>query len=215
ANTANAKPPSAGRIGKHQLGFYAQDSWKVTRKLSLDIGLRYDYSTYLREQYGRTPNLDPTAPNPSAGGIPGAVQYEATCKCNFAKNYPWAFGPRVGVAYRFIEKTVLRAGFGIVYTGTPQYNLTGGAAAASNPIGPNSDAGREIMTLASGVPLTPAQIAWPNFSPGYYPVNSAVNPIAGGPPYVVDQNAGRPGRPYPLSGGVQRDSRPNLLGEAP
>jgi outer membrane receptor protein involved in Fe transport len=33
------------------VGFYAQDSWKVTRKLTLDLGLRYDYSTYYTEQY--------------------------------------------------------------------------------------------------------------------------------------------------------------------
>src|SRR5262249_11944145 len=119
-DTANAKPPSEGRVGKHQLGFYAQDTWKVTRKLTLDIGLRYDYSTYLKEQYGRTPTLDPNAPNPSAGGHPGAVAYEAVCNCNFAHNYPFAFGPRFGVAYQMAPKTVLRAGFGIVYTGTPQ-----------------------------------------------------------------------------------------------
>jgi hypothetical protein len=213
-NTANVKPPSRGRVGKHQLGFYIQDSWKVTHKLTLDLGLRYDYSTALREQYGRTPNLDATAPNPSAGGIPGAVKYEATCKCTFAKNYPWAFGPRVGLAYRFADKTVLRTGFGIVYTGTPQYNLGGGAASASNPIGPNSDSGREIMTLASGVPLTQAQIAWPNFSPGYYPINSAANSIGGGPPNVVDPNAGRPSRQYQWSFGLQREIIPNLLVEA-
>jgi hypothetical protein len=213
-NNANAKPPSAGRVGKHQLGFYVQDSWKVTRKLTLDIGLRYDYSTYLKEQYGRTPNLAPDVPNPSAGGLPGAVQYEATCKCRFARNYPWGFGPRFGLAYRFIEKTVLRLGFGIVYTGTPQYNLSGGAAAASNPIGPDPDPGREIMTLSGGVPLTRAQIAWPNFNPGYYPINAAVNPVGAGPPYVVDKNAGRPGRQYQWSVGLQREVVPNLLVEA-
>jgi hypothetical protein len=213
-NNANVKPPSRGRVGKHQLGFYVQDSWKVTHQLTLDLGLRYDYSTYLREQYGRTPNLDPTAPNPSAGGIPGAVEYEATCKCKFAKNYPWAFGPRLGLAYKFADKTVLRTGFGIVYTGTPQYNLGGGAASASNPIGPNSDAGREIMTLAGGIPLTQAQIAWPNFSPGFYPINSAANPIGAGPTNVVDPNAGRPSRQYQWSFGLQREVIPNLLVEA-
>ena len=32
---------------------FVQDSWKVTRKLTLDYGLRWDYQTYLKEQYGR------------------------------------------------------------------------------------------------------------------------------------------------------------------
>ncbi len=209
-DTANAKPPSEGRVGKHQLGFYAQDSWKVTRKLTLDIGLRYDYSTYLKEQYGRTPNFDPTAPNPSAGGHLGAVQYEATCHCSFAHNYPFGFGPRLGVAYQLAPKTVLRAGFGVVYTGTPQYNLSGGAASASNPIGPNATPGLPIMNLAGGVPLTLSQIAWPNFNPGYYPINVAVG---GGPPYVIDQNAGRPGRMFQWSIGLQREIFQNLVVE--
>ena len=210
-DTANAKPPSEGRVGKHQLGFYAQDTWKVTRKLTLDIGLRYDYSTYLKEQYGRTPNLDPLALNPSAGGHPGAVTYEATCHCSFAHNYPFAFGPRFGLAFQMAPKTVLRAGFGIVYTGTPQYNLSGGAASASNPIGPNATAGLPIMNLATGVPLTISQIGWPNFNAGYYPINVAVG---GGPPYVIDQNSGRPGRQFQWSIGVQREIFSNLVVEA-
>jgi Carboxypeptidase regulatory-like domain/TonB dependent receptor len=211
---ANAKPPSKGRIGKSQWGFYVQDNWKVTRKLTLDIGLRYDYSTYLKEQYGRTPTLAPNLANPSAGGHPGAVQYEATCNCNFANNYKFGFGPRFGLAYQISSKTVLRAGFGIVYTGTPQYNLSGAVAAASNPVGPNPDLGSAIMRLSTGVPLTPAQIVWPNFNPGYYPINSAATPVGGGPPNVVDQNAGRPGRQYQWSIGLQHEVVRNLLVEA-
>ncbi len=210
-NTANAKPASAGRVGKTQWGFYAQDTWKVTRKLTLDVGVRYDLSTYLQEQYGRTPTLAPNLANPSAGGHPGAVQYEATCGCNFANNYKLAFGPRLGLAYQIDSKTVFRAGFGIVYTGTPQYNLSGGAAGASNPIGPNPDQGREIMTLRTGNPLTQAQIAWPNFSPGYYPVNAI---IGAGPAQVVDQNAGRPGRSYQFSAGFQREILRDMVVEA-
>lgn len=213
-DVANAKPPSKGRIGKTQWGFYAQDNWKVTHKLTLDLGIRYDYSTYLKEEYGRTPTLAPNLANPSAGGHPGAVQYEATCKCNFANNYKFAFGPRLGLAYQITPKTVLRAGFGIVYTGTPQYNLSGAVAAASNPIGPNPDYGAAIMKLSTGVPLTPSQIVWPNFDPGYYPINSAATPVGGGPPNVVDQNAGRPGRQYQWSIGLQREVVRNLLVEA-
>lgn len=210
-NNSNVKPGSRARIGKKQLGFYAQDTWKITRKLTLDYGLRYDYSTYLKEQYGRMASLDPNLPNPTAGGHPGATQYEATCSCNFANNYKFAFGPRLGLAYQINAKTVLRAGFGIAYTGTPQYNLAGGVVSATNPIGPNSDPGRESMTLAGGMPLTNEQIAWPNFSPGYFPVNALVGT---GPPSVVDQNGGRPGRSYQWSLGVQREITRDLVVEA-
>jgi hypothetical protein len=210
-NSGNVKPGSRGRIGKKQLGFYAQDTWKITRKLTLDYGLRYDYSTYLKEQYGRMANLAPNVANPAAGGHPGAVQYEATCNCNFANNYKFAFGPRLGLAYQINDKTVLRAGFGIAYTGTPQYNLAGGVVSATNPFGPNSDPGRETMTLQGGLPLTREQIRWPNFTPGYYPVNAFVG---AGPASVVDQNGGRPGRSYQWSIGLQREINRNLVVEA-
>jgi hypothetical protein len=211
-NNGNVKPGSRGRIGKKQLGFYAQDTWKITRKLTLDYGLRYDYSTYFQEQYGRMANLAPNLANPTAGGHPGAVQYEATCNCHFANNYPWAFGPRLGLAYQITPKTVLRAGFGVAYSGTPQYNLAGGVVSATNPFGPNPDSGREVMTLAGGLPLTPQQIVWPNFTPGYYPVGGAL--VGAGPGSVVDQNAGRPGRQYQWSIGLQREVTRDLVVEA-
>src|SRR5262245_45375706 len=122
-------PPASLRTGKHFISFFAQDSWKVTRKLTLDYGLRYDYFTYPREQYGRQPSVSPSVANPTAGGIPGGIIYEATCKCSFAKNYPYAFGPRIGLAYQFLPKTVLRMGIGIAYDGTAT-GSTGTAAAA-------------------------------------------------------------------------------------
>ena len=61
-------------MGSHALSGFAQDSWKVTRKFTLDYGLRYDYSTYLKEQYGRAPFFSPTTPNPATGNIPGVLQ---------------------------------------------------------------------------------------------------------------------------------------------
>ena len=108
-DNGNVKVPAVARMGKSHLGLYAQDTWKVTRKLTLDYGLRYDYSTYPKEQYGRIPTFSPTTPDPSAGNRPGAAIYESNCNCSFAKNYPWAFGPRLGVAYQISSKWVLRA----------------------------------------------------------------------------------------------------------
>jgi hypothetical protein len=69
------------------------------------------------------------------------------------------------------------------------------------------------MTLAGGVPLNRAQIAWPNFNPGYYPINSSVNP------WAADRHTSsirtRDGRrQYQWSFGLQREIVPNLLVEA-
>ena len=215
-DTAEVDPPSRVRFGKQQWGFYAQDSWKVTRKLTLDIGLRYDYSTWYKEQYGRSPDLSPTLANPTAGGHPGAVIYPSTCSCDYAHNYPWAFGPRFGFAYQVLPKTVLRGGFGIAYTGTGVAQVFGAAsgnAAAANRFPPSSVPGNPLMTLGQGVtingqPLTAAQIAWPNFNPGFYPIGGV---IPGAGPQYYDQNAGRPARQYQWSFSVQREIFRNLV----
>jgi hypothetical protein len=218
-DTAQVDPTSRVRFGKQQWGFYAQDSWKVTHKLTLDLGLRYDYSTYYTEQYGRSPNFAPNLANPTAGGHPGAVIYQATCKCGFAKNYPYGLGPRFGFAYQIAQKTVFRGGFGVEYTPTGVAQVFGAAsgnAVADNQFGPVSTLGGSLMTLGQGVtiggsPLTPAQIAWPNFSPGFYPI-AGVIPTAG--PQYYDQNAGRPARQYQYSFSVQQQISGNLVVQA-
>ncbi len=181
-NTATIDPTSDSRFGKHSLAGYAQDSWKVTRKFTLDLGLRYDFSTYYQEQYGRSPNFDATLPNAVAGGHPGATEYQATCHCQLAKNYPLGFGPRLGFAYQFLPKTVLRGGFGIVYAGTGQGGTFGGGiygtASANNPFGPSGVPGAPIMTLdniaVNGAPITQGTIAWPNLSSSYYPIGGVL-----------------------------------------
>ena len=150
-NTGTVNPAANARTGKHFISFFAQDSWKVTRKLTLDYGLRYDYFTYPREQYGRLPSVSASVTNPTVGGIPGGVVYESTCHCSFAKNYPYAFGPRLSLAYQFLPKTVLRMGFAIAYDGVAT------AATGATNSGPNNafqapGFGAESMTLSGGVP---------------------------------------------------------------
>ncbi len=213
--SGNIHDPSDTRLGKSEWAGYIQDSWKVTRKFTLDYGLRYDYSTYFKEQYGRASDFSPTLANPTVGGHPGAAIFQATCGCAFANNYPWAFGPRLGAAYQITSKTVARAGFAVAYAGSPEYGNGGGAGAASNPFGPNANAFQPAMVLSQGSPLTAAQIAWPNLSPGYYPLVGAGSALVGaGPPVVVDQNAGRPARNYQWSVGLQRQITTNLMVEA-
>ena len=212
-DSGNVSVPTDTRLGKSQWGFYGQDSWKVSRKLTLDYGLRYDYSQAEREQFGRLPDFSATTPNPSAGGQLGAIIYEGAgpghCNCIYTKNYPWAFGPRLGGAYQITPKTVLRAGFGIMYDGTDNNNRTTSSVGSSNPF--SSPAfGQPAMTLSQGIPLTSQQIAWPNFSSGYYPLPGTLTP----PPFVIDPNGGRPARQYMWSVGLQREIARNLVVEA-
>jgi hypothetical protein len=201
------------RGGKSSFGSFIQDTWKVTRKFTLDYGLRWDYSTYSREQYGRAPNFSATTPNPTAGGRLGAPIFEGygpgRCNCDFAHNYPYAIGPRIGAAYQITPKTVLRAGWGLVYTSTPNANLANTAVSSTPFTAPSPYA--YAMLLRDGIPLTPDQYAWPNFSPGLYP--SSPSAIGVSPMPLIDPNAGRPARQNQWSVGLQREIFRNLVVE--
>jgi hypothetical protein len=208
ANVENIK------LGKHQLGLFVQDTWKITRKLTLDYGIRWDYSTYLKEHNGELAQFSPVTPNPSAGGLPGAVIFEGDgpgrCNCTFAKNYPYAIGPRLGVAYQIMDKTVLRAGWGVVYSGTGDSNggTQGGLTA---PAAVKSPAfGTPTMVLQQGIPFAAAP--FPNFDPGQYPQAGYATQQA--PLVWYDQNAGRPARQVQWSVGIQRELAKNLAIEA-
>jgi outer membrane receptor protein involved in Fe transport len=56
--------------------FYALDTWKLTRKLTVNYGLRWDLEQMQREQYLRETQFSPTVVNPSAGGLLGGTEYE-------------------------------------------------------------------------------------------------------------------------------------------
>jgi hypothetical protein len=210
-NNGTVNPPVDLKTGKQFWGFYAQDTWKLTRRLTLDYGLRYDYDTYPREQYGRMPSVSLSVPNPTVGGRPGGVIYEATCNCKFAKNYPFAFGPRVGIAFQITPKTVLRGGIAVAYDGTATGNTGTGSAGASNSF-TAPGFGDAAMKLDVGVPAG-IVLPWPNFSAGSYP-NPNFPANQNGPTSIVDQNAGRPARQIQWSIGLQRELARNTVVEA-
>ncbi len=54
-------------------------------------------------------NANFVGPNSIIGGRLGSVEYQATCGCSYQKNYPFALGPHLGVAYQITSKTVFRA----------------------------------------------------------------------------------------------------------
>jgi hypothetical protein len=196
ASSITQTAPTGTRMGKSQWAFYWQDSWKASRKLTLDYGLRWDYASVPRERYGRSANLGLTTPNPAIGGFPGAPIFQATCNCDFADAYPWAFGPRLGVAYQLTPKTVLRGGWGFAYGFAPDINVTTGASLPNTPSGINS-------FVSVSAPGAVPQPVWPNFDPGQTPLPGQITGFTGFS--LIDRNAARPPRQNQYSFGIQRE----------
>jgi hypothetical protein len=110
--------PSALR--SKYFGAYVQDDWKVTERLTLNYGLRWEFQVPWFEGAGRASMMDPNLPNTAAGNQPGALEFAGDGPGRiggrgFLTTYFGNIGPRVGLAYRLTPKTVLRAGFGRLF----------------------------------------------------------------------------------------------------
>ena len=112
-------PPPSIRVQDPQLrrqawGLYIQDTWKITHKLTLDYGLRWDLQSWGHEIHYRWAEFGPNIPNPTVNNIPGALVYKGygagRCNCSFTKTYPYAIAPRLALLTRSNRKTVLRVG---------------------------------------------------------------------------------------------------------
>jgi len=219
ASTVATAAQASLRLGTHSYGIYIQDSWKVTRKLTFDYGLRWDYAILWKEEHGRMQSADFNLPNPIIGGRLGYVDYEATCHCTFSNAYPFAIGPHLGAAYQITPKTVFRAGGAISYAATsdqaqlntsasdffsitaPAYGASAGYLKDGDPYGPGNRFGNPV-------------VYWPNLTPPF------PTPIAAGivPPITqfisIAKNAGRLPRTFQWSIGFQREISNNLVVEA-
>jgi hypothetical protein len=121
ANVTNQTVYSTYNFDKY-LSFHAGDTWKVTHKLTIDMGLRWDRSTPTVEKYNHLSFLDPTGVNSSAGGRLGTLAFAGNQwgSASFGARHPetiWnrGFGPRFGMAYGLTPKTVVRTGYGIFF----------------------------------------------------------------------------------------------------
>jgi Carboxypeptidase regulatory-like domain len=178
-------------ISNYIAGFF-QDTYKVTKTLTLNLGLRWDVDVPRREKYGNTSNISLTTPNPGANGHLGALVFAGTGAGRngntgetWAKTYWKDWGPRFGFAWapeRLGGKTVVRGGFSIYY-GALQYADFGGFGRQgfqANPSFTSPDGFSPAFNLSSGFPgYTPP----PNLDPNQY--NNA------GPQYL-DPSYGRP-----------------------
>jgi hypothetical protein len=99
-------------------GGYVQDDWRVTPKLTLNLGLRYDVDTPRWEINNRQNSFNASAINP-VSGTPGVITFAGIDgQSKYAHNWDLNnFGPRVGFAWKPLDKWVLRGGGAILYTG--------------------------------------------------------------------------------------------------
>ena len=104
-----------------RLGLLRQDDWKVSPKLTLNLGLRYEIPQPVFEEKCRTSQVNPTLANPGADGLPGAYEFQGTGtgrdgRCSPMNQYWGSWGPRVGLAYQLDPRTVVRAAYGLYQT---------------------------------------------------------------------------------------------------
>jgi hypothetical protein len=113
---------------------YVQDDWKATQKLTLNLGLRWEYEGPIKERRNIYPNFSPNVASAlavSGLSLKGGYTFPGTSDIPngvTAANYK-NFAPRVGFAYQLSGKSVLRGGYGISYV--PSFGLGSSAAGAS------------------------------------------------------------------------------------
>jgi hypothetical protein len=218
ANNATVNAPQDPQWRNSRWGLFIQDTWKISRKLTLDYGLRWDLLDQGHEIWNRNSMFGPAVPNPSAGGLPGAVIYEGygngRCNCKFIPRYPYALGPRLGFAYQLDPKTVIRGGWGVVYANLATYSYFTNSAILGVGIEQLSFTapafGDPGVVLRNGLIYNNADLYKVTLDPGVRPTPGSVN----SPNYYLDPNAGRPGRIHQWNINVQREIARNLVVEA-
>ena len=100
--------------------WYAQDDVKLTSKLTMNVGLRYDLPFTRYEPDHQNSNFNPTIPNPGAGGLLGAMEFAGSGTGRSGRDILQytrhnGFGPRLGFAYQLTPTTVVRAGGSVVF----------------------------------------------------------------------------------------------------
>ena len=147
----------------YELGFYFADDWRVNSKLTINLGLRWDYFSPFSEVANRWANFNLTTAKIDIAGQNGVDKYAGVLP--YRKN----FGPRFGFAYQINPHTVVRGGFGFFY----------------NPTGSEGGSLRLFRQLPFGstVTVAPGDInVGPKVSDGFAPLvpvdyNLAKNPF--------------------------------------
>jgi hypothetical protein len=145
-----AQPPTGRR--NYNFGVFFQDDWKVTPKLTLNLGVRYEYESPMTIATNIYSRIDPATGTLLAAGLNGVSR---SLNINTPKGN---VSPRFGLAYSIDDKTVVRAAFGTFY-GTIFQNLGGQLAypGFDNTITTNNlgTGVAQPFSLSQGLPLAP------------------------------------------------------------
>jgi Carboxypeptidase regulatory-like domain/TonB dependent receptor len=157
---------------KHLLGWYIQDSWRTTNKLTLNLGLRYEIQTAPTERHNAQQYFNFTATNPisSAVGfnVPGELVFNSSDNRGVYHTSHTNFAPRIGAAYQLRDKLVLRGGYGIFFVpsyygqgpnigysqGTPWVTTLNGGLSPSSTLSGNAALGLPSAFPNGQVPST-------------------------------------------------------------
>jgi hypothetical protein len=148
---------------------WVQDNIKLSRRLSLNLGLRHDIWTPYREVLNRESFLNPALPNPAAGNVPGALEFYGSgpdsCHCSSTIETDYhVLGPRAGLAFSVTSNTVIRAGYSIMYSRRGAVGGRAGARTGTDILG--FSASPTLVSPDQGI--SPA-FNWNNGVPGFQP----------------------------------------------
>ena len=206
--TSSALPIFQANIRYAYTAGYFMDTWKIKPNLTFDLGVRYEVPINWHYVNGTYSSFSPTAINPAAGNLPGAMIFMGTGPGHIGslRPYPTDFtdiGPRLGFAWQATHDTVIRGAFGLIYEGE-----------GNGDCGCTDGYGGGKFTEVSPDSLAPA-FQWdvnPNGTPGNYApagfagasqVPGVDNFGAGGPVYMGPKWGYAP-RIYDMNFTVQR-----------
>ncbi len=135
---------------------FVQDDWRVTPKLTLNLGVRWDYESPFTERYNKqVSNFCTTCPNPLQPSVPSLTLNGGLQFVTPSNRYPYPqdwnnFQPRIGGAYQYTPTTVVRAGFGIIYYNTLE-----------TPIGTGFSQTTSYNNYVTSAPVNPISAPFP------------------------------------------------------
>jgi hypothetical protein len=178
-------------LRQHVHGMYVQDDWHVNSKLTVNLGLRYEFATPLWERDNLWSNFDPTT-NTLVRATSGSLYDRALVNPDHSD-----WGPRIGLAYSVTPTTVLRGGYGISYDffnrpGSAEEGINGplsifGVINQTSPVGnpsflttqnsftTNIASPASFNPILSNIDYIPANTKWPYVQSWFFSLQHELN----------------------------------------